>query len=109
VNTYDHYSTESWNAHIINTILSQLLNETSSDEQPPQYKFAVNSTIMQHSADDTANGDVSSPGKRGMHSASGAYWNSDKDGMWNFKYEKSESKGFDGSSLPKHPTSTFHN
>ena len=33
--------------------------------------------------------------KRGMHSASGAYWNNEKDGMWNFKYEKAESKGFD--------------
>ena len=34
-------------------------------------------------------------GRRGMHSASGAYWNNEKDGMWNFKYEKAESKGFD--------------
>ena len=34
-------------------------------------------------------------GKRGMHSASGAYWNGEKDGMWNFKYNGSEGKGFD--------------
>lgn len=37
----------------------------------------------------------SAVGRRGMHSASGAYWNEEKDGMWNFKYEKAESKGFD--------------
>lgn len=30
-----------------------------------------------------------------MHSASGAYWNNEKDGMWNWKYPKSEEKGFD--------------
>ena len=30
-----------------------------------------------------------------MHSASGAYWNNEKDGMWNYMYEKAESKGFD--------------
>ncbi len=56
---------------------------------------------MQNSAEDIAEGGVSLFGKRGMHSASGAYWNSEKDGMWNFKYEKSESKGFDGGSLLK--------
>ena len=26
-------------------------------------------------------------GRRGMHSACGAYWNNEKDGMWSFKYE----------------------
>ena len=30
-----------------------------------------------------------------MHSASGAYWNNEKDGMWNWKYNKGEEKGFD--------------
>ncbi len=35
-------------------------------------------------------------GKRGMHAASGAYWNGERDGMWNFKYEGAEGKGFDG-------------
>ncbi len=30
-----------------------------------------------------------------MHSATGAFWNNEKDGMWNYKYEGGESKGFD--------------
>lgn len=30
-----------------------------------------------------------------MHSATGAYWNNEKDGMWSFKYEKGAEKGFD--------------
>ncbi|KAI9798271.1 MAG: hypothetical protein M1833_004843 [Piccolia ochrophora] len=34
-------------------------------------------------------------GRRGMHSATGAYWNNEKDGMWNFKFEGGEEKGLD--------------
>ena len=34
-------------------------------------------------------------GRRGMHCASGAYWNNERDGMWSFKYEGGESKGMD--------------
>ncbi len=30
-----------------------------------------------------------------MHSATGAYWNNEKDGMWSFKYEAGEAKGLD--------------
>lgn len=30
-----------------------------------------------------------------MHSASGAYWNTDKDGLWSFKYEGGEARGMD--------------
>ncbi|RMX79176.1 hypothetical protein D0869_08494 [Hortaea werneckii] len=37
----------------------------------------------------------SGPGRRGMHSASGAYWNNAKDGMWSHKYEGGEAKGMD--------------
>ena len=36
-----------------------------------------------------------SVGRRGMHSASGAYWNNERDGMWSFKYEGGEGKGMD--------------
>jgi len=92
--SYDHASTQSWNSHIINAILQNLIGETSSSGQQPSYKFAVNSTIIQH-AFETREEEGGAAGKRGMHSASGAYWNSESDGMWNFKYEKSESKGFD--------------
>lgn len=34
-------------------------------------------------------------GRRGMHSASGAYWNNERDGMWSHKYESREGKGMD--------------
>lgn len=34
-------------------------------------------------------------GRRGMHSASGAYWNEETDGMWSYKYEGGEGKGMD--------------
>jgi len=30
-----------------------------------------------------------------MHTAAGAYWNNEKDGMWSFKYEGAEPKGMD--------------
>jgi hypothetical protein len=36
----------------------------------------------------------SSIGKRGMHSATGAFWDNVRDGSWSYKYER-EGKGFD--------------
>jgi hypothetical protein len=89
---------------------------TSEAEKP--YKLAINSTIVQHSVP-TASSLVSSgtdtghvkteedtkpvassekkkgpAGRRGMHSATGGYWNEKTDGMWSYKYEGDE-KGFD--------------
>jgi hypothetical protein len=73
----------------------------------------VNSTIIQHLSDPRSVGsevdgsssaaapateegaEQKSVGRRGMHSASGAYWNNERDGMWSFKYEGGESKGMD--------------
>ena len=107
MHTYDHASTSSQNTNIINTILRNLISESSSAGQPPLYKYMVTSTIIQqHTAPTLSDEDPqatagaveggdSEPTKRGMHSASGAYWNNEKDGMWSFKYEKAESKGFD--------------
>jgi hypothetical protein len=81
-----------------------------------RYKFAVNSTIIQHLSDprghttedekevkqeagadgeDGVKSTSSKVGRRGMHSASGAYWNNERDGMWSYKYEGGESKGMD--------------
>jgi len=133
--------------HLQNTILSSLLE---SAPPTPQYKYAVNSTIIQHldsrstsdtsssttqaggtlsldplpaiassiggneasgrdthapvldtSADETRHGGASASstkpekGRRGMHSATGAYWNNETDGMWSWKYEGGEAKGMD--------------
>lgn len=89
-----------------NTILKSLISETSTgpNNQPP-FKYAVNSTIIQHAPtfSRTADGDAAEDqtaslakvGRRGMHSAAGAYWNSEKDGMWSFKYDGGEKKGLD--------------
>lgn len=34
-------------------------------------------------------------GRRGMHSAQGAFWNEETDGMWSYKYDGGDSKGMD--------------
>ncbi|GAB7334994.1 hypothetical protein MBLNU13_g06861t1 [Cladosporium sp. NU13] len=114
--SYQHDSTAAWNNAIINSILQSLISETSALalHEPSEntvdgsrYKFAVNSTIIQHLSDPRSAGSEGeaseervgevqkSVGRRGMHSASGAYWNNERDGMWSFKYEGGESKGMD--------------
>ena len=114
---YDHASTSSWNTNIINALLKKLIDEsstpstadesTSAESAAPKYKFCVNSTIIQNlsdpspakpsslDGDETVNGKESSLGRRGMHSASGAYWNNEKDGMWSHKYQDQGEKGMD--------------
>ena len=59
---------------------------------PPQsYKFSVNSTVIQQES----GGDVEK-GPRGMHSASGAFWNSEMDGQWSYKVDgEKDGRGFD--------------
>lgn len=99
----------------------KLLKAVTQEAEKP-YKLAINSTIVQHSVPtssslvsssgtDTANikkeeGDDAKPaassetkkkgpaGRRGMHSATGGYWNEKTDGMWSYKYE-GDDKGFD--------------
>lgn len=98
---------------IQNSILKAVISESSPSGGSPNYKYAVNSTIIQHlvptaslnkpaakSADTEPNEAVNTDGKahvgrRGMHSATGAYWNEKTDGMWSFKYEGGEEKGLD--------------
>ena len=77
----------------------------------PNYKFAVNTTIVQHAVptakvekpttsapateeDKAASGKKPSAGRRGLHSATAGYWNEKTDGMWSFKYVGDE-RGFD--------------
>jgi hypothetical protein len=60
----------------------------------------VNSTIIQHSVSPSAKHESAEPtsataGRRGMHSAAGAYWNNEKDGMWSYKYEGGDVRGMD--------------
>jgi dynein light chain Tctex-type 1 len=89
VSSYVHVNTAEWNSIIINSILQKLVRETTSESQAqPQYKYIVNSTIIQRAPGRDEKG-------RGMHAASGAYWNNEKDGMWGFKYEAADGKGLD--------------
>ncbi|KAL1964276.1 hypothetical protein VTN77DRAFT_7096 [Rasamsonia byssochlamydoides] len=97
---YDHAKVGEWNSQIINGILKALIAATSPENPstPPPYRFTVNSTIVQQGVIDKAAvagnsaGDV---GKRGMHSASGAFWDVNRDGMWTFKYPGAEERGLD--------------
>jgi dynein light chain Tctex-type 1 len=76
-----------------NHILNSLISESRPDANtPPPWKFAINSTIIQHLQPAAGEGAV---GRRGMHSATGAFWDQSKDGMWNYKYEGGEGKGMD--------------
>jgi Tctex-1 family len=109
-------------------MLRSLISESSPTGGQPSFKYAVNSTIIQHlvpssvlsklhtqtvspeasseytDASTTTSGiktEATSTdgkphiGRRGMHSATGAYWNEKTDGMWSYKYEGGESKGLD--------------
>jgi hypothetical protein len=80
------------------------------------YKFAINSTIVQHVVPNSqvhkstgtstaTDADSEAPkssatekkgqaGRRGMHSSTGGYWNEKTDGMWSYKFE-GENLGLD--------------
>ena len=91
-----------------NEVLQSLVSETSKDHKPSTYKFYVSSTIIQHTSPspqwplETSESNTdglatsgASNGRRGMHSAAGAFWDDKKDGMWSYKYEGSSQQGFD--------------
>jgi hypothetical protein len=104
-----------------NSILKSLISESSPAGGSPAFKYAVNSTIIQHlvptsalnksrtiqeptpprsegadaKTDATSTDGKPHVGRRGMHSATGAFWNEKTDGMWSFKYEGGENKGLD--------------
>ncbi|KAJ5086398.1 dynein light chain (Tctex1) [Penicillium alfredii] len=97
---YEHDKVGQWNSQIINTILQALITATapSDSSTPAPYRFTVNSTIVQQGhidKDAAAEGTQGNAGKRGMHSASGAFWDVNRDGMWTFKYPGAEEKGLD--------------
>lgn len=106
--------------YIQSGILRSLISESSPPGGQPPFKYAVNSTIIQHlipssalhkarvptaSTGTSTEADIkteskdsdskSHPGRRGLHSATGAYWNEKTDGMWSYKYEGGEDKGLD--------------
>ncbi|KAF2013808.1 Tctex-1 [Aaosphaeria arxii CBS 175.79] len=84
---YDHSQVAGWNTHII----SLIEKTTPGEGKSPAYKYVVGSTVIQHlgSPEDT------NSGRRGMHSAVGAFWNAEKDGTYSVKWEGGEKKGVD--------------
>ncbi|KAI1098607.1 Tctex-1 [Jackrogersella minutella] len=120
---YEHSKVEGWNSTIINSILRSVISEsTPTGTQTPAHKYVVNSTIVQHlvptsalnkpkgGTEARADGPLISTsdaghatatdgkphvGRRGMHSATQAFWNEKTDGMWSFKYDGGEGKGMD--------------
>lgn len=77
---------------ILQSLISATTNSTAPSDSSPSYKFAVTSTIIQHIPSE-AGAEVKEAGRRGMHSATGAFWNNEKDGMWSYKYEKGQARG----------------
>ncbi|KAH8670812.1 tctex-1 family protein [Xylariales sp. PMI_506] len=119
---YEHSKVEGWNSSIINSVLKALISESQpAGSQGPAHKFVVNATIVQHlvptsalnkpkggtdikseepritTSDGGATATDGKPhvGRRGMHSATQAFWNEKTDGMWSFKYDGGEGKGMD--------------
>jgi hypothetical protein len=81
------------------TILKSLIEKTTKKgegegetAQQPPFKFIANSTIIQHLGSPK---EPEKHGRRGMHSAVGAYWNNEKDGTFTHKWEAADSKGMD--------------
>jgi hypothetical protein len=90
-------------------MLKAVMSEaTPEGAAAPAYKFAINSTIVQHVVPTSQLNKPATPaaaeqegaskkgpaGRRGMHSATGGYWNEKTDGMWSFKWD-GEAKGLD--------------
>lgn len=107
-------------------MLRAVISESTPDKAAaPAFKYAINSTIVQHlvptsqlnkskgtstsagtsteeskeaaESASTATATDGKPhvGRRGMHSATGAYWNEETDGMWSYKFDGGEDKGMD--------------
>ncbi|KAK9774501.1 putative Tctex-1 [Seiridium cardinale] len=107
---------------ILKALISESSSPSSGSSQGPAHKFVVNSTIVQHlvptsalnkpkggtdtkqeephistsdGAAATGTDGKAHVGRRGMHSATQAFWNEKTDGMWSFKYDGGEGKGMD--------------
>ncbi|KAF2399104.1 hypothetical protein EJ06DRAFT_495786 [Trichodelitschia bisporula] len=97
--SYVHAQTHTWNDTIIKKCIEQLVTEVSPKGSRSPYKFIVTSTIIQHNvpsagAPVTEEAKTSAAGRRGMNTASGAYWDNAKDGMWSYKVDSEAAVGF---------------
>ncbi|EFE33245.1 dynein light chain (Tctex1), putative [Trichophyton benhamiae CBS 112371] len=90
-----------------NQVLRSLISSISSEEtdkeedskpdpSKPTYRFNVTCTIIQQGfSSKEGSTNVEARGRRGMHCASGAYWDTKHDGMWTYKHPVAEEKGMD--------------
>lgn len=89
-----------------NNIVASLVKATSppapADDKPsaapnsnPPFRFFVNSVLIQQGLADPDDARIEHAGVRGMHAASGAYWDVSRDGTWSFKYPGAAEKGLD--------------
>jgi hypothetical protein len=76
-------------AHDLSVCQSSLIEslKTASTGSTPPYKFAVSVTVIQNG--------LPGASKRGMNVSMGAFWNSETDGLWSYKYESGEKIGLD--------------
>ncbi|WEW55712.1 hypothetical protein PRK78_001145 [Emydomyces testavorans] len=109
VKGYDHEKVGQWSSQIINKVLQSLISAststdstTPSEPRQPSYRFNVNCTIIQQghisppsSVSNAGATSTEAMGRRGMHSAAGAYWDVKRDGMWTYKYPNAVEKGLD--------------
>ncbi|DAA76295.1 hypothetical protein TMEN_6676 [Trichophyton mentagrophytes] len=107
VEQYEHEKVSEWSAQIINQVLRSLISSISSEEtdkeedskpdpSKPTYRFNVTCTIIQQGfSSKEGSTNVEARGRRGMHCASGAYWDTKHDGMWTYKHPVAEEKGMD--------------
>ncbi|XXH03489.1 GTPase regulator Nrf1 [Hypoxylon texense] len=87
---------------VVNSTIIQHLVPTSALNKPKGGSEAKsdNPSISTSDGGDVASGATATDGKphvgrRGMHSATQAFWSEKTDGMWSFKYDGGESKGMD--------------
>jgi hypothetical protein len=84
-----------------NSILKSLISESSPAGGSPSYKYAVNSTIIQHLVPTSALNRAKATQESSIAKTetsdvkNEATWNEKTDGMWSFKYEGGENKGLD--------------
>ncbi|TQS34619.1 hypothetical protein Golomagni_04990 [Golovinomyces magnicellulatus] len=82
--------------HLVPTSVIQR-TKVAQESANSKSKDLDSSPTLTNSTKDSAIGTDGRPhvGRRGMHSATGAYWNEKTDGMWSFKYDGGDRRGLD--------------
>ncbi|KAI9883185.1 MAG: hypothetical protein M1823_005042 [Watsoniomyces obsoletus] len=115
--SYDHTRCESWNNSIISSILQRIVEEvprtykfavtsTIIQHVEPEHGKSSSAGVGINTTNTTEQSTTSGQdpntltanntdskrvqARRGIHSATAGYWNAEKDGIWNFKYDASD-------------------